>query len=95
MLFYTECGGLSGADEGSWFRNEICQFRDELRDIAKTLVEIREELATQRTDMVWVKGITEGVCTDIEDLQAFKWRLYGMSAGISACVGVAMRFLWG
>jgi len=75
--------------------DESSGFRADLREIVSTLGLIREELATLRADMVWVKGITEGVCNDVDELQAFKWKLYGMSAGISLGVSIGMYLLRG
>jgi len=73
--------------------DEASSLRTELRGIVTTLGEIREELATLRTDMVWIKSITEGSCNDIDELKAFKWRTYGISAGISMAVSIGMYFL--
>ena len=71
------------------------RFWAEMHEIIKSLTEIKEELATLRADMVWVKGIVEDVCTDVEDLKAFKWRVYGISLGVSLTVNFGLYFLRG
>ena len=71
------------------------RFWQELKEIISTLTAIKEELATLRADMGWVKGIVGDVCTDVEDLKAFKWKVYGISLGVSLSVNGLLYFLRG
>ncbi len=77
------------ADDGSNFGG----IRTEIRELLTAMSVIREELAAIRTDILWLKNITGGFQGDIDELKAFRWRVYGVSAGVSAAVSVAMCFL--
>jgi len=74
---------------------DIARLRDELREVVKSLSTLQSELASLRTDIVWIKNITEDVCIDVDDLMQFKWRICGISAGVSVAISVGLYLVWG